>query len=58
MVEKEFETYPPELSNQLKEAGRSEEFLRVLIRSMATGLNQVSNEAAKKNLEGMWHKLC
>lgn len=51
MVEKEFKTYPPELANQLKEAGRYEEFLRVWIRSMATGLNQVSNEAAKKILK-------
>jgi len=37
MVEKKLEAYPPELANQLKEAGRYEEFLRVWIRSMATG---------------------
>jgi len=51
MVEKELETYTPELANQLKETGKYEEFLRVWIGSMATGLNQVSNEAAKKILK-------
>jgi predicted hydrocarbon binding protein len=51
MVEKELKTYPPELANQLKEAGKYEEFLRVWIRSIATGLNQVSKEAAKKILK-------
>lgn len=51
MVRKELKAYPPELANTLKEVGRYEEFLRVWIRSMATGLNQVSEEAAKKILK-------
>jgi len=51
MVKKELKTYQPELASQLKETGKYEEFLRVWIKSMATSLNQVSKEAAKKILK-------
>jgi len=55
---KELEAYERTYAHEVKDAGRIEEFLRAWIRGIATGLNEVDEETARRILKRCGENCC